>query len=164
MQASLYHMWITQCICYSFWYSVSTALDEAATALTRMKSEKQTYEAFLKGASQAPSPPAQHEPPLSNPVVPSSTGNAGMKISANVTIGSRQQQQLKQTSQQQQAPVADVCNQTPPLPPQAQAEQPHSLQEQASDSMQSLQRLLTQGGSMRRGSWTSFVFKLSIAF
>jgi len=37
--------------------SVSTALDEAATALTRMKSEKQGgYEAFLRGANQAPSP------------------------------------------------------------------------------------------------------------
>ena len=36
--------------------SVSSALDEAATALTRMKSDRQTYEAFLRGANQAPSP------------------------------------------------------------------------------------------------------------
>ena len=45
----------------SFYHpSVSSALDEAATALTRMKSDRQTYEAFLRGANQAPSPSPLH--------------------------------------------------------------------------------------------------------
>ena len=159
---------------------MSTALDEAATALTRMKSEKQSYEAFLRGANQAPSP-SQQEAPVST-LAPSSTGHSGAKTNATETrqappksvshqqvpidtraetppLPARTQstpshggtktsngapggKQATKSTPQHQPPV-DSRAETPPLP--AQSQQTQSLQQQASDSMQSLQRLLTQG-------------------
>ena len=82
---------------------MSTALDEAATALTRIKSDKQNYEAFLRGASQAPSSPGLQPPPSLQHAPPA---------------GTQEQQQ-----QQQQ--------------------QPQFVGQ--GDSMQTMQRLLTQG-------------------
>ena len=113
--------------------SVSSALDEAATALTRMKSEKQTYEAFLRGANQAPPPLAvsapnnqQQQQQQSHPAPPSSSiamptsssGGGGAKGSG--PGGGRMMSQQK-------------------------GNQPQALPSTAADSMQTVQRLLTQG-------------------
>lgn len=123
------------------WFcSVSTALDEAATALTRMKSEKQTYEAFLRGANQAPSPhsapaPSNQQQPSSS--VPSHPPAPSVALATSIPSGSgkgggagggkmpTQQKGMQQPSQQQ-------------LVPSQQNQQPL-------DGMQTVQRLLTQG-------------------
>lgn len=73
---------------FFFPHSVSSALDEAATALTRMKSDRQTYEAFLRGANQAPSPspihptapPVQHQPPSTTSTGAQSVPTTGEKF------------------------------------------------------------------------------------
>ena len=125
--------------------SVSTALDEAATALTRMKSEKQTYEAFLRGANQAPSPvtvsaSSHSQPQPSYPAAVSSVavatsipsaGSKGSMASGGGGGGGRTPGQQKGPPQQQQ---------------QQQQQQPSQQNQQSpADSMQTVQRLLTQG-------------------
>lgn len=131
--------------------SVSTALDEAATALTRMKSEKQTYEAFLRGANQAPSPLSVAAPnsPQPQPAVsqPSCPPTPNVALATSISGGSAkgggpgggggtagggggklptQQKGVQQPppQQQQQQPVQNH----PPL-----------------DGVQTVQKLLTQG-------------------
>lgn len=115
-------------------------MDEAATALTRMKSEKQTYEAFLKGAGQAPSLSPQHSSPLTS-VTQLSASNGSVKISADVTVGSRQPQKPNP----QHPPLGEAHIQSSVQSKGQLQQQPQDFQEQTSDSMQSLQRLLTQG-------------------
>lgn len=146
-----------------FQCSVSTALDEAATALTRMKSEKQTYEAFLRGANQAPSslsvsaPNNQQQP---QPVVsqPSYPPVSSVAMATSISCGSgkgggpgsdgagvvggggggkmpNQQKELPQQRQQQQQP--QVQNQ--------QQQVQNQQQQQPLDGMQTVQRLLSQG-------------------
>ncbi len=175
-------------------YSVSTALDEAATALTRMKSEKQSYEAFLRGANQAPSPSQQEHsnptqighktaaapsgrPPKPGGPVDHRAETPPLQMQSKMTVPTRQasksvppQNQPKsstdhhraetpplptlpsgaktsvparQSSTKSQQPVTESGEATPPLA--SPSHQTQSLQQQASDSMQSLQRLLTQG-------------------
>lgn len=80
-------------------HSVSTALDEAATALTRMKSEKQTYEAFLRGANQAPPPTAtapghpQQAPLAGKPTVAKEQQQAQPSLAQQLPLLQQQQQQ-----------------------------------------------------------------------
>lgn len=103
-----------------------------------MKSEKQTYEAFLRGANQAPSPlstsaptnqqqqPLPSHPPVSSVAmatsIPGGSGKGGGAGGGKVPTqqkGVQQQQQSQQVpSQQNQQPL---------------------------DGMQTVQRLLTQG-------------------
>lgn len=124
--------------------SVSTALDEAATALTRMKSEKQTYEAFLRGANQAPSPvsvsasshpqPQPSYPAISSVAVATSIPGAGSK-GGGVAGGGGGGAGGGRTPSQQKGP-----------PQQQQQQQPSQQNQQSTaDSMQTVQRLLTQG-------------------
>ena len=105
-------------------YSVSTALDEAATALTRMKTEKQSYEAFLRGATQAPSPsipPTSHQQPAPPPV--------SMALSQGKVAPPKQEQ--PSVTQPQQQPYHHLRQQP--------------SQQTPGDNMQAVQRLLTQG-------------------
>jgi len=162
---------------------VSSALDEATTALTRMKSEKQTYEAFLRGANQAPHatpvsvaeqqqqllhdqqhqraqqlPPLQQHrqqqqsqlqqqkehtaPPMTSGVVMppttilnTSNSSLGAKGVGGNGKGTAQQKLIQPTLQQHQH-----------LQLQKQQQQQQSLQPPTTaDSMQTVQRLLTQG-------------------
>ena len=70
---------------------MSTALDEAATALTRMKSEKQGgYEAFLRGANQAPSPTPTPYPSAGVQHQVTKTGSAATPSATGATVTSRQ--------------------------------------------------------------------------
>lgn len=159
---------------------MSSALDEATTALTRMKSEKQTYEAFLRGANQsplcAPLTPAeeqqqkeltdfimhrteqsllqqrqqvqqqhhhQHQhsqqkeppgPPTSTVAVPTNTPSnsscgVASKGGGGAGKGMSQSKAVQMPLQQQQPP--QQRQQSTQIPP--------------SDSMQTVQRLLTQG-------------------
>lgn len=94
-----------------------------------MKSEKQTYEAFLRGANQAPSPLAsitapnnqqqQYPPTSSVPMVTSISGGSA-KGGGGVRLPSQQKIVQQQPAQQNQ-------------------------QVSPADSMQTVQRLLTQG-------------------
>ena len=102
---------------------MSTALDEAATALTRMKTEKQTYEAFLRGANQAPPPlaPPSNPQPSFPPISSVASSSNGGNVKATTVVGGGRvmsQQKTVQSQIQQPSPV---------------------------DSMQTVQRLLTQG-------------------
>lgn len=128
--------------------SVSTALDEAATALTRMKSEKQTYEAFLRGANQAPSPLSVSLP--NNQQLqpePSYLPGASVAMATSISSGSGN------------GPGGDgavvgggggkMPNQQKGVLPQQQQQQlqlqPQMQNQQPLDGMQTVQRLLSQG-------------------
>ena len=116
-------------------YSVSSALDEAATALNRMKSEKKTYEAFLHGASQPPMQASaaaallamQHQKPPSSPTssvaMPTNTPSSSYPDGTKAGGGA-------------EAVVA-------PKGLQPQAKQ--NSQPASTETMQSVQRLLSQG-------------------
>ena len=110
---------------------MSTALDEAATALTRMKSEKQGgYEAFLRGANQAPSPTPTPYPSAGVQHQVTKTGSAATPSATGVTVTSRQPEAHLHQLQHHQGGSQ-------------QQQQPGGVS--PGESMQTVQRLLTQG-------------------
>ena len=126
--------------------SVSSALDEAANALTRMKSERGSYEAFLRGAHQPPPPPS---PPLTTTPSPSSAprpsgdgGTSAPQVSAGTDDGGRAG---KMAAASTWAPPHDLPAQG--LPEGGVANEVGVVRGGASqgESIQTMHRLLTQG-------------------
>ncbi len=153
-----------------------------------MKSEKQSYEAFLRGANQAPSPGQQELPNPAQTVAKTSATTSTRQPKPGAPVDPRaetpplqshakmvipprqaskslppQNQSKSSTDRRAETPplpnvgvtkgstparqssksVAESGDETPPLA--SPSHQTQTLQQQASDSMQSLQRLLTQG-------------------
>ena len=114
-----------------FLFSVSTALDEAATALTRMKSERQGgYEAFLRGANQAPSPTLHPSAGVQHQGQGTKTGNAATPSATGAAVTTRQPEAHPHQLQHHQGGSQ-------------QQQQPGGVS--PGESMQTVQRLLTQG-------------------